>query len=81
MEIYQRGMIGWGLWGFFMFVIPILVVANVPARTMAQPLRHEGGSPTEFALIVLLLAAALISLFVSRQIFRWALASYRSASS
>ncbi len=81
MEIYQRGMIGWGLWGFFMFVIPILVVANVPARTLAQPLRGSGGSGWEGAMIGLLVAAALISLLVSRQIFRWALTSYRSASS
>ncbi len=81
MEIYQRGAIGWGLWGFFMFVIPILVVANVPARVMAQPVRASGGSPWEIWMIVLLGVAAVVSLIVSRQIFRWALSSYRSASS
>ncbi len=81
MEIYQRGMIGWGLWGFFTFVIPILVVANVPARTLAQPLRAEGGVWWEKWLIVLLIAAAGLSLLVSRVVFRWALGSYRSASS
>ena len=37
MEIYHRG---WGvpLWGFFTFVVPVLVVVNVPARLLAQPL-------------------------------------------
>ena len=37
MEIYNRG---WGvpLWGFFTFVVPVLVVVNVPARILAQPL-------------------------------------------
>ena len=81
MEIYQRGMIGWGLWGFFMFVVPILVVANVPARTLAQPLRGTRGGGWEIGLILLLATAAVVSLIVSRQIFRWALSSYRSASS
>ena len=38
MEIYQRGSLGWALWGTFTFVIPILVVSNVPARILAQPL-------------------------------------------
>lgn len=81
MEIYQRGAIGWGLWVFFMFVIPILVVANVPARTLAQPLRAEGQLGAETWMILLLGVAAIVSLVVSRQIFRWALSSYRSASS
>ncbi len=81
MEIYQRGAIGWGLWGFFMFVIPILVVANVPARTLAQPLRASGQLGAETWMILLLGVAAIVSLIVSRQIFRWALSSYRSASS
>ena len=37
MEIYNRG---WGvpLWGFFTFVVPVLIVVNVPARVLAQPL-------------------------------------------
>ena len=81
MEIYQRGAIGWTLWGFFMFIVPILVVANVPARTMAQPLRGSGGVWWENWLIVMLVVAAGASLMVSRRVFRWALASYRSASS
>ena len=39
MEIYQRGFWGWGLWGAFTFVLPILVVVNIPARILAEPLR------------------------------------------
>ena len=81
MEIYQRGVIGWGLWGFFSFVVPVLVVANVPARTLAQPLRGSGGERWENWLILLLFTMALVSLLVSRRVFRWALSSYRSASS
>ena len=32
MEIYQSNVLGWALWSFFTFVIPVLVVSNVPAR-------------------------------------------------
>ncbi len=81
MEIYQRGVIGWGLWGFFSFVIPILVVANVPARTLAQPLRADGGDIWDNWLILLLIVAAVATLLVSRMVFRWSLGAYRSASS
>lgn len=81
MEIYQRGAIGWSLWGFFTFVIPVLVVANVPARTLAQPLRAQGGGWWENWLILLLVVLSGVSLMVSRRVFRWALSSYRSASS
>ncbi len=37
MEIYQQG---WGmpLWFGFTFIIPVLVVVNIPARLLAQPL-------------------------------------------
>jgi len=80
MEIYQRGRIGWSLWGAFTFVIPILVVSNVPARVLAQPL----GSPWrwwEWGLAGFGLFAAGAGLLISRQIFQWALGSYRSASS
>jgi len=58
------------------FVIPILLVVNVPARVIAQPL--EGGAwwPVAGAAV-----AALAALVVSRVVFLEALAKYRSASS
>ncbi len=80
MEIYQRGSLGWALWGTFTFVIPILVVSNVPARVLANPL---GGpwNAWEWSLVGLTLAMTLASLILSRLVFRSALNSYRSASS
>lgn len=80
MEIYQHGDIGWALWGTFTFVVPILVVSNIPARVLAQPL----GTPFqawELALAGYAVFAAVGSLWVSRRIFKLALKSYRSASS
>lgn len=75
MEIYE------GTWGtplrqFFTFVIPILVVINVPARLMAKPLAAEQRYLAVFALL-----ATAASLMLSRWIFQRALWSYRSASS
>lgn len=80
MEIYQRGAVGWTLWGAFTFVIPVLVVSNVPARVLAQPL----GWPWrwwEWGLMGFAVFAAVASLWLSRQVFQLALRSYRSASS
>lgn len=80
MEIYQRTGIGWALWGTFTFVVPILVVSNIPARVLAQPL----GTPFrswELGLAAFTIFAALASLWASRQVFKLALKSYRSASS
>jgi ABC-2 type transport system permease protein len=78
MEIYNRG---WGvpLYGLFTFVVPVLVVVNVPARILAQPLYPESslGKP----LAIFALVAAGLSLLVSRWVFTRALSSYRSASS
>ncbi len=78
MEIYNRG---WGvpLWGFFTFVIPVLVVVNVPARILAQPLRPQ--SSLSWPLALFTLAATVVSLMMSRWVFQRALRSYRSASS
>ncbi|HLN29494.1 MAG TPA: ABC-2 family transporter protein [Gemmataceae bacterium] len=61
---------GW----FFSFVVPILLVVNVPARLMVKFLDDP-------ALVVFTAAVALVLLFVSRKFFRYALRSYRSASS
>lgn len=80
MEIYQRSGLGWALWGTFTFIIPVLVVSNVPARVLAQPL----GTPWqlwEWALAGFAVIAAVLSLIASRFVFLRALASYRSASS
>lgn len=80
MEIYQQGLWGWMLWGLFTFIFPILLVVNVPARIMAQPLRGDA-IPQTTLYCLWALAAAIISLAASRWVFRKALASYRSASS
>ena len=58
------------------FVIPILLVVNVPARVIAQPFTGEAWGPVAAAVI-----AAIGSLVVSRIVFQRALARYRSASS
>ena len=75
MEIYH------GTWGtplrqVFTFVIPILVVINVPARLMAKPLETDQAYLAIFAIL-----AAILSLLFSRWVFKQALKSYRSASS
>jgi len=58
------------------FVIPILLVVNVPARVIAQPL--TAGSWT---LVGGAFVAAAAMLLLSRLVFQRALAKYRSASS
>jgi ABC-2 type transport system permease protein len=75
MEIYT------GPWGtplrqFFTFLIPIMVVVNVPARLLAKPLE-----PAHWYLALFALAATCSSLLISRWLFTRALESYRSASS
>ena len=75
MEIY-KGTFGTPLRHFFTFVIPVLVVVNVPARLMAQPLEAQNWPLALYALV-----ATAGSLLVSRWIFYRALWSYRSASS
>jgi ABC-2 type transport system permease protein len=75
MEIYD------GPWGtpirqVFTFIVPILVVINVPARLMAQPLSRENAWMAGFGLL-----ATAASVLGSRWIFNRALLSYRSASS
>lgn len=74
MEIYS-GTFGTPLRWFFTFIIPVLVVVNVPARLMAMPLTENWLLPA-FAIF-----ATLVSLIASRVVFKLALRSYRSASS
>jgi ABC-2 type transport system permease protein len=75
MEIYK------GDWGTplrlaFTYLIPILVVINVPAGLMAKPFDEDYQFLAVFAL-----AATAASLWASRLVFRRALLAYRSASS
>ena len=74
-EIYA-GPWGGPLRALCTFVIPILLVVNVPARVIAQPLTGQSWGSVGLAV-----AAALISLVVSRLVFQTALVKYRSASS
>lgn len=77
-EIYQ-GRFGTPLRLTFTYLVPVLVVINVPARLLARPLRPE--HPGEWALAAFTLVATAASLGLSRLLFGRALASYRSASS
>jgi ABC-2 type transport system permease protein len=63
------GPLGW----FFTYLIPVMLVINVPARIMVKAL-----DPVILGFTVLV---TLVLLFVSRQFFRFALRRYRSASS
>ncbi len=78
MEIYNRG---WGtpLYGFFTFVVPVLLVVNVPARLLAKPISPR--TESEWTLVVWTLVATVMSIAMSRWVFKRALLSYRSASS
>jgi len=75
MEIYQ-GRVGTPLRQVFTYLIPILVVVNVPARMMAKPLAEQDWRLAGFAV-----AATVSSFVISRMLFHRALDSYRSASS
>ncbi|HEV3004199.1 MAG TPA: ABC-2 family transporter protein, partial [Pirellulales bacterium] len=75
MEIYQ-GRFGTPLRWTFTFVVPVLIVVNVPARLLAKPLSSQSWPLAAFALF-----ATVASLAASRWVFQRALASYRSASS
>ena len=75
MEIYT-GRLGRPLGLFFTFIIPVLVVVNVPARMLVWPLEKQGWWLAGFALL-----ATVASVAASRRLFQLALASYRSASS
>ena len=77
MEIYS-GRFGTPIRNLFTFIIPVLVVVNVPARIMAQPLNPNGRT---LALPAFAVLATIGSLLASRWVFIRALSSYRSASS
>lgn len=60
--------------GFFTFVLPMLLVANVPAKLVMNKL----AAPWEMALLVVMAAACLL---LSEIVWRFALRHYTSASS
>jgi ABC-2 type transport system permease protein len=72
-EIFSRS---WAapLGRLFTFVIPIMVVVNVPADVMAKELFDPW-------LVGFMLLATAALLYLSRKFFRHALRKYRSASS
>ena len=80
-EIFTRSPwalpIGW----FFTFIIPVMVVANVPARVMVKKLLDPSSAEFDPGLIAFTVAATVLLLFVSRRFFRFSLRRYRSASS
>lgn len=74
-EIYS-GPWGGPLRALCTFVIPILLVVNVPARVVAQPFTGQAWGMVAGAIV-----AAGASLALSRVVFQAALSRYRSASS
>jgi ABC-2 type transport system permease protein len=58
---------------FFSFIIPIMLVTNVPASIMMRAVQPE--------VVAYTVAATLVALWVSRRFFKFALERYRSASS
>ncbi len=78
MEIYD-GTYGRPLQWLFTFIIPVLIVVNVPAQTLAQPVSPL--SPYRVPLAVFTVFAAVVCLLLSRWIFQASLFRYRSASS
>ena len=77
MEIYS-GTVGDPLRLFFTFIVPVLVVVNVPARLMAWPLQT---SLSQWHLPAFAIIATIGSFLAARWVFKKALGSYRSASS
>ncbi len=71
-EIFA-GPLGEPLGNFFTYIVPILVVSNVPANVMVRAF--------DPSLVVLTIVAAVVMLWLSRRFFHYALRSYRSASS
>ena len=61
------------LGNFFTYIVPILVVSNVPSNVMVRVF--------DPAMVVLIIVSAVLLLWLSRRFFQHALRSYRSASS
>lgn len=61
--------LGW----FFTYIIPVLLVVNLPASVMVKVF--------DYRFVAFMLAATLLLLLASRRFFRYALQRYRSASS
>ena len=80
MEIYH-GPLGTPLQWFCTFIIPVLIVVNVPARIIARPLGEDGNPILVWPLALFALFATAGSLVMSRWVFQASLRSYRSASS
>ncbi len=78
MEIYG-GAYGEPLRWFFTFIVPVLIVVNVPARIMIRPLMPSDDQT--WFLCGFALLATLFCLAGSRWLFIKSLGSYRSASS
>jgi len=78
-EIYS-GRIGTPLRLLCTYLIPVLVVVNVPARILAQPLLLKSDPEAKW-LPLFTAVAAVACLALSRWVFYAALKSYRSASS
>jgi ABC-2 type transport system permease protein len=78
MEIYQKSnfWLGPSLGFAFTFIIPVLIVINVPARILVWPLKEQNWPLAGFAIL-----AAVGSVAASRWLFTRAVGSYRSASS
>jgi len=77
-EIY-RGRLGTPLGILFTYVIPILLVVNVPVRFLIQPLRPRQWH--HWLLPLFAAAVTVASLWICRRVFRAAIEAYRSASS
>lgn len=74
-SIYAGSAVGNVLSTVFTYVVPILLVVTVPARVLLQ-------KPLESPLLVTIaVVSSLAALVVSRGVFHWSLAQYRSASS
>lgn len=71
-EIYEDSW-AWFIGRFFTYVLPLLLVINMPARTLAKALEPE--------LIAITFIGTVVLIVVSRSFFLFALRRYRSASS